>query len=122
MNTRHIRTLGPGVVAAALILLSLAMVDSAFGTTTISLRDIDSGLTSPTGSYRWLDVADQPYLAAYQTTYNYSQATVEVQYDTFTGGLAGTLTATNLKPNFAYQLKLVGFPGTSSNETIVVVN
>jgi len=89
MNTRYTRTLGPGVVAAALILLSLAMVDSAFGTTTISLRDIDSGLTSPTGSYRWLDVANQPYLAAYQTTYNYSQATVEVQYDTFTGGLAG---------------------------------
>ena len=28
----------------------------------------------------------------------------------------GTLAAANLKPNFAYQLKLVGVPGTASNE------
>jgi len=64
------------------------MVDSAFGTTTIYLKDIDSGLTSPTGSYRWLDVADQPYISAYQSTYNYTQATVEVHYDIFTGGIS----------------------------------
>ena len=91
MNTRYTRTLGSGVVAAVLILLSLTMVDSVFGTTTIYLKDIDSGLTSPTGSYRWLDVADQAYETAYQAEYDYTLATVAVQYDIFTGGLAGTL-------------------------------
>ena len=30
----------------------------------------------------------------------------------------GTLTAFNLKPNFAYQLKLSGIPGTAANERI----
>ena len=29
--------------------------------TTIYLEDIDSGLTSPTGDYRWLDIANQSY-------------------------------------------------------------
>jgi hypothetical protein len=32
--------------------------------------------------------------------------------------LSGTLTAQDLKPNFAYQLKLVGTPGTAENELI----
>jgi len=28
---------------------------------TVHLKDIDSGLTSPAGNYRWLDVANQGY-------------------------------------------------------------
>jgi len=84
----------------------------------IYLLDIDSGLTSPTGDYRWLDVANQPYSATYRDSYNYTQANVSVTYDTQGATLTGTLQAVNLKPNFAYQLKLVGTPGTPSNELI----
>ena len=84
----------------------------------IYLQDIDSGLTSPTGDYRWLDVANQPYSTTYRDSYNYTQATVSATYTTQGAALTGILQAENLKPNFAYQLKLVGTPGTSSNEQI----
>lgn len=85
---------------------------------TVYLQDIDSGTTSPTGDYRWLDIADQQYSSSYRTTYNYTQATVQATYETAGVILQGTLTASNLKPNFAYQLKLVGTPGTLANERI----
>jgi len=84
----------------------------------IYLEDLDSGLTSPTGEYRWLDVANQPYSATYRESYNYTQATVSVTYDTQGTTLTGTLQAVNLKPNFAYQLKLVGTPGNITNKNI----
>jgi hypothetical protein len=86
--------------------------------TTIYLLDIDSGLTSPTGNYRWLDVANQQYAVTYRDGYNYTQANVSVTYNTQGDALVGTLDAINLKPNFAYQLKLVGTPGTISNEQL----
>jgi hypothetical protein len=84
----------------------------------IYLLDIDSGLASPTGDYRWLDVANQAYSATYRTSYNYTQATVSVTYNTQGNKLIGTLQAINLKPNFAYQLKLVGTPGNITNKNI----
>jgi hypothetical protein len=85
---------------------------------TVYLEDLDSGLTSPTGVYRWLDVANQLYSTTYRVSYNYTQANVSVTYDTQGNTLNGTLDATNLKPNFAYQLKLVGTSGTAANERI----
>lgn len=85
---------------------------------TIQLEDVDSGLTSPSGNYRWLDVADQEYSAVYRTNYNYTQARVVVNFAPSPQPVQGTLLATNLKPNFAYQLKLVGNSGTAANERI----
>ena len=82
------------------------------------LADIDSGQTSPTGNYRWMDVADQLYSTAYQESYDYTQADVAVQFFDGEPGFRGYLVATNLKPHFAYQVKLVGIPGTPSNEWI----
>jgi len=84
--------------------------------TTINLEDIDSGLTSPNGDYRWLDIANQSYCESYRNSYNYTQASVEATYFPINLTLSGTLTAINLKPNFAYQLKLVGTPGTIDNK------
>ena len=86
--------------------------------TTIYLQDIDSGLTSPTGVYRWLDIANQSYSETYRNSYNYTQANVSVTYKNQGSKLNGTLQATNLKPNFAYQLKLTGNPGTEANKKI----
>ena len=87
----------------------------------VELAPVDPNLTSPSGTYRWLDVADQVYSSNYRNNYNYSQASVEVTHFRAGDKLEGTLTGTNLKPNFAYQLKLVGTPGTADNERIGLV-
>ena len=98
--------------------LILALTGTVQASTTVTLYDIDSGLTSPSGDYRWLNVADQYYGDEYRNSYNYNNATVSIEYSTGTGMLSGTLSAANLKPDFAYQLKLVGSPGAPGNESI----
>jgi len=95
--------------AAALFAEQWAVVD---------LTPIGSGTTSPAGLYRWLDIADQAYAASYRETYTYSWATVRVTYETVGPAFRGTLAAANLKPNFAYQIKLLGTPDTPCNESI----
>ncbi|MBM4026233.1 MAG: hypothetical protein FJ280_12630 [Planctomycetes bacterium] len=62
----------------------------------------------PNSAYRWLDVADQAYSEMYRNTYSYDDAVVTFTYNTVGPSLGGTLTARNLKPNFAYQLKFQG--------------
>jgi hypothetical protein len=84
----------------------------------VRLVPVDPYLTSPSGTYRWLDVADQAYSSSYRSAYNYSQAMVDVAYVKSGNSFEGTLIGVNLKPNFAYQLKLVGIPGTAENERI----
>jgi hypothetical protein len=88
--------------------------------TTVQLEKIAPGITSPTGYYRWLDVADQAYAASYRSSYDYTQASVNVSYQVLGGDLQGKLVARNLKPNFAYQVKLVGDPDLDpdANENI----
>lgn len=117
MKTKRTKVLGVGFIAAVLLLV-FGMGNTALGTATIELEEIDSGFTSPSGYYRWLDVADQAYSEAYRNGYHYTQAEVTVDYDIVANGLQGTLFATNLKPNFLYQLKLSGFSGTPTNEAI----
>jgi len=86
---------------------------------TVTLQDVDSGLTSPSGDYRWLNVADQVYADTYRTNYNYTGASVKIDYSPISQNtLQGVLTAESLKPDFAYQLKLVGTSGAPSNELI----
>ena len=91
----------------------------------MSVRHPASPLTSlpwiqPPGDYRWLDRADQEYSDSYQASYHYDQATVEVILNPIGNVLQGTLQATNLKPNFTYQLKLTGDPDSdpAANEKI----
>jgi hypothetical protein len=96
-----------------------SIIDRAAATEeTVELEKLPPDLTSPNGSYRWRDAADQLYSEDYRAGYDYSQASVRVTYDTPGDTLAGTLSATNLKPNFAYQLKLRGYPGTLANEDV----
>jgi hypothetical protein len=98
---------------AAVLLCCVSFVSTAHGVT------VTLGPSSP-GDYRWLNVADQAYEAAYRSSYDYSQAKVEFDYSPSAGVFGGTLTATNLKPNFAYQLKLSGMPedAPAANEHI----
>jgi hypothetical protein len=88
------------------------------GAETVVLEDIDSGTTSPNGDYRWLDVADQLYAETYRDTYDYTYATVSVTFTASGEALQGTLEAENLKPNFAYQLKIAGDSLLPGNERI----
>ena len=67
------------------------------------------------GQWRWKDVAGNVYASSYVDSYCYTQATVIVTYSTNATLLHGTMVATNLKPNFAYQLKLSGLPEAYSN-------
>lgn len=105
------------LILAGLILL---FVGSGF---TVEAQETESTvklapIAGPSADYRWCDVADNVYCDNYRTNYLYSQADVEVTFSKADQFFKGTLTASSLKPNFAYQLKLVGVPGTSSNEKI----
>ena len=104
-------------VAFMLACAALSAAVSAFGATAV-LELIPPGLTSPTGYYRWMDSADQLYSPDYRNEYSYDQASVLVDYSDSARTFRGTLTAYNLKPNFTYQLKLVGSPESDCNERI----
>ena len=104
------------VFVLAVLLFSFAKVEAGSESTqNVTLTRVDSS------AFRWLDVADQAYRIDYQSTYDYSQATVEVTYHKVDATFCGMVTAQNLKPNFAYQLKLEGTPGTDDNERIGLV-
>ncbi len=61
--------------------------------------------------YRWKDIAGNVYSAEFQTGFSYSgQPTVSVTLEELGTTLRGSLSAAGLKPNFAYQVKLLGKP------------
>ena len=60
--------------------------------------------------YRWKDIANNLYAAAFVGSFDYSTPTVTVNFDDSSDTLQGTIDATGLKPNFAYQIKLIGKP------------
>jgi len=64
----------------------------------------------PDPKYRWLDALNHPYSDAFRKSFSYEQADVEVRFARKAPMFRGTLTARKLKPNFAYQMKLVGMP------------
>lgn len=106
------------LLAVVVVLMGAGHVSGAM--VSVQLEDIDSGLTSPAGNYRWMDVADQLYGQDYRETYDYTKATVTVDFFNSAKALHGTLSASNLKPNFGYQFKLVGKPETdpTGNERV----
>lgn len=87
-------------------------VTGATGNKTISATLEPAGpVTSPSViDYRWSDLAQNTYAQSYVNTYTYGDAVVTVTYETGEPTFVGHLSATGLKPNFAYQIKLVGKP------------
>jgi len=81
--------------------------------TTVVLEDY-----GPNSAYRWMDAADQVYGEDFRATFSYTEAAVTVTHNVEGYRLEGHVEARGLKPNFAYQLKLLGTPGTESNELI----
>src|SRR5689334_22906525 len=71
------------------------------------------GLTS--GNFRFKDIGGQTFGNNFISTYSYASANVTISFDVNSNDyLSGTLTATGLKPNFAYQIKLAGNPSTEA--------
>jgi hypothetical protein len=78
---------------------------------TEQLGDAPNVTTWPPAPYRWKDIANNLYAQSYQDAYTYDDAVVTVTYTPCEGlNFTGHLSAANLKPNFAYQIKLVGKP------------
>ena len=105
------RTLGYGDILG---------IQSVYGTldSNVNLVDIDSGTTSPTGEYRWRDIGCNQYADSYRLNYDYTQANVHINYDNDDNTFHGFLLANNLKPNFAYQVKIVGSGSHTENHDI----
>ena len=76
----------------------------------VSLQPVGDETTWPDMSYRWMDIADFLYASGYQDFFDYGQPTVMLSYCDISPTFEGTLEALGLKPNFAYQVKLVGKP------------
>ncbi|MEN6306267.1 MAG: PEP-CTERM sorting domain-containing protein [Anaerohalosphaeraceae bacterium] len=87
--------------------------------TTLALDNGDiTGSNWPwSGNQRWKDVAGNMYEGVYNDA-AYNNANVRVDYGVVGSQLTGTITATGLKPNFAYQLKLEGWGDAWTNDTL----
>lgn len=73
------------VFTTALVLVCLTATIGYFPSALADIENenmdpVDPGLTSPSGTYRWLDVADQAFGTVYQASNVYSGATVVVAY------------------------------------------
>ena len=122
-------TINPRVfLLLILLLVSASILLTLASNSTSDLADMDqagngmSGFVTLTPSsssgYRWLDVADQAYSADFRGSYDYDQATVDISYNTVGESLIGELIGQNLKPNFAYQVKISGTSGVDGNELV----
>ncbi len=82
------------------------------GTQTVSLTACQPIAGPEPNTFRWKDIAGTVYSESYQSDYDYSAHGVSavVEYVAAGDAFQGALTVTNLKPNFAYQLKLVANP------------
>jgi hypothetical protein len=98
------------IFAVTILVLAATPVEAV---TTVLGLDYDPGWPWP-GNQRWKDIAGNMYegpLPASENSWRnnaYTGASVSVNYGVTGSRLTGTITATRLKPNFAYQLKLEG--------------
>jgi hypothetical protein len=92
--------------AALLTLMCLSTLLAAYDVVLDGMTD---------GNFRYKDIGGQPYALSFANTYSYTTAHVVISFDTpGVNWLEGKVTATGLKPNFAYQIKLVGNPSKGS--------
>lgn len=104
-------------VLAAFAVLSVVLSGCGGGAEEGSVRPLAvvdlplSNASAPASNYRWGDIAGNLYSDSFSTGFSYSNPTVTVSFDNSgSATLSGTLTASGLKPNFAYQIKLEGKP------------
>jgi len=71
-----------------------------------------------TADQRWRDVKYNLYAATYRASYTYDQAQVAAFYEERADTFVVRLVAKNLKPNFAYQIKLDAALGAACDERL----
>ncbi|MBT3289247.1 MAG: hypothetical protein HN849_05690 [Victivallales bacterium] len=71
-----------------------------------------------TDDQRWRDVKYNLYAATYRASYTYDQAQVVASYEERAGTFVVRVAAANLKPNFAYQIKLMAPLGAACDERL----
>ena len=111
---RAVRVLLRVAVCGALALVALAGAsgDVVFGNTTLPPKPVVPG------DLRWLDIPGGEYAAAFpDDEFYFNTGSVAIDWDDYSQTLSGTLTATGIKPNFAYQMKLIGKAGITSATT-----
>ena len=114
------------VLTTILVFCTAGVVQGAV--TTLPVDGWDPGWPWP-GNQRWKDIAGNMYAGAPDMTEAtgipgpYAGANVGIKYGVVGNQLKGTVTATGLKPNFAYQLKLEGSPSLDvwTNETLKAI-
>lgn len=67
-------------------------------------------ISSSVATFRWKDIEDNIYGINYQNTFLYSQPRVIISFNPTDTRFRGKIFGYGLKPNFAYQIKLVGKP------------
>jgi hypothetical protein len=102
----------PAICWVMLLSISSGLRSSVLGAeATLDLKPTADITTESTSTFRWKDIAVNTYAQSYKDTYDYSAADVDFIYDPARDStLRGHLSASNLKPNFAYQIKLAGKP------------
>ncbi len=95
-----------------LLSISSGLRSSVLGTeATLDLQPAADIIIESKSTFRWKDIAANTYAQSYKDTYDYAAADVDINYDPAGDStLRGHLSASNLKPNFAYQIKLSGKP------------
>jgi hypothetical protein len=96
------------MLAMAPVLAAALQVDAWGRDAAVRLVPAPALTCKPVQSYRWLDALDQPYSEEFRKIYTYDKAEVSVRFPKECSELRLTLAGRKLKPNFAYQAKLVG--------------
>ena len=107
-----------GVLVLAALMLCAGCQGRRPGRRNVKLAELEPAITTAGGEYRWLDIADRSYLGSYRSSFTYERSKVLVRYGPSGLEFGGRLSADHLKPNFAYQIKLVGTPGTTGNRNL----
>ena len=96
------------------VLLTVAAMGHSAGpcrSETVDLEPAIDVTAWPDAPFRWKDIATNLYAQTYRDTCQYEDAEVTVTFEAWQdSAFAGHLSGTDLKPNFAYQVKLVGKP------------
>lgn len=104
------------VLGAALLMTGWAVAGDETKIKTVRLIPLGPVTTWTDAHAYGKDLARNPYAEEYLKSFSYAWAQVELSYHVHHGStFAGTLIASGLKPNFAYQMKLTGRPTKASN-------
>ena len=80
------------------------------GEAAVKLRPAPALTAKPDQDWRWRDANDNPYSEGFRANFTYEGADVEVRFPKAAETFECSVRARKLKPNFAYQVKLVGTP------------